>query len=814
MRRVRPRDPPVRRRYGQTAPGGIINVVTRQPDVSHAFGSAEFIAGQWDNYTAKFDYNVPVVDKRLAVRLSGSHTDSGGRRDGYHQTSSVIYPALTWRPTERTAITVSFTRDQGKFRGILATGLPPDYAHSTASFNYLNQNYETYYDSLTPEQRVAQNLQAPAKLVTAQAGGPSPIFRDHPYEINPAGDAGTWNPDRKDYIFNLKQVLVDDGAGVVRRSDLQVNASRINDKVEARIPLIDGQAPQGSRGVGIDPSYNADMRDPNYYNWTGALWAQGFDYNYANPTPNAASQAGYYYDASETTPGAKNFAGSGYYYTPDLTQSSPLLPLSGPHVYEYTIMPYRLELNNDVVSVDDVTQFDFGHTQLRLLVGAEYGRQDYYDYNRKGQLPLATGNSTADQAQNAIRNASGWSATAWGLASGNGVLAGPEWGYSFTDFTGSNGATLYGAGADRAYRGWYLWDADTGRRVEPHLNADTVAAFLDQYYYGLVQEVRYGAVYSTAQLDLFDKKVSLLGALRYSAIDKYNYSVEGLVPQFPQKFRPVAPQGGIVYNLTPDLNLYASYSNSYYYQWSRGTNQVNDAPPMVSGDNYEIGSKFAFLGGRVSGAVALYESTFNNLTVKDYTFDLTTYDPVRYPQLPTAGGAFVDQYGLDRFNGATRSRGVELNFQLKPTDNTDILVSYSHMKSEITRAAPWMVGLQVPGLPADMASVWGKYSFKAAGGRLAGLSLGLGATYNSPTWVGYGYNVNGDIDTSNNLYWQTPTFLRFDGVVSYTFKLGARPCYAAVNVKNLFDRVNWTTDGSFKPDGQGREFSFSFGVYF
>jgi hypothetical protein len=582
--------------------------------------------------------------------------------------------------------------------------------------------------------------------------------------------------------------------------------------VRARIPLIDGQAPQGSRGVGIDPAYNADLRDPDFNNWTGDLYDMGYDYNYVKINPGA--QAGYYYDAGEKVPGAKNMAGSGYYYTPDLTKSSPLLPLSGPNVFEMSTMAYHLELNNDVFTVDDVTRFNFrGGAQMRLLVGAEYGDQRYYDYNRKGNLPYATGNSIQAQAQNFIRSASGWSSTAWGVGSGNGGFPGPEWGYSFTDFAGANPATLYGAGPDRAYRGWTLWNADTKQRSNAQISDSALESYLDQYYYGLVQKVRYGAFYSTAQMDLFSKKLSLLGAARYSAINKYNYSVEGIVPQFPQKFRPVTPQAGIIYNVTPDVNVYASYSDSYYYQWSRAANQVNDAPPLITGKNYEVGSKFAYLNGRVNGSISVYQSTFNNLTVRDYTFDLTTYDSVRYPQIATNSG-LVDQYGLDRFNGSTRSRGVELNLQLTPVENMDVIISYSHMRSVITKASPWMEGLAVPGLPSDMASVWTKYAFKRIPGPLSHLSAGVGAVYNTPTWVGYGFNNNGDIDKSNSYLWRTPMFLRFDGYVSYTFSALGRPCYVSANLKNMFNRLNWSTDGALVPDGQGREFSFTFGVYF
>jgi len=664
---------------------------------------------------------------------------------------------------------------------------------------------------------VKYGLPAPSSLVNAQVGGPAPIFQANPYTLNPTGGDTSLHETRYDYVGKLQQALVENGRGAITRSDLQVSISRIDDRVYGLVPTIDGAAPQGTRGFGVYSAYDADMRDANYYNWTGALWAMGFDYNYANATPNAASQAGYYFQAGEATPGAKNIAGSGYYYTPDLTQAgmSQYVPIAGANTYEWTPIAFRLKLLDDTATIDDVTTIELGkHNSLRLLLGAEFGQQKYWDYGRKGQLAAATGTSTAALAQNYIRSSAGWSATAWGPAAGNGFVSAPEWGYAFTEAGSSNPGTLYGAGANRAYRGWYLWNADTGARSAAHVTGEQVLALADQYLYGLSQDVRYSAYYSTAQLDLFDKRLSLLGAVRYSDVKKYDYRVYGNVPEFPIHYRPVVPQAGVVFNLTPAVNLYASYSENYYYQWSRQTNQISELPPIITANTKEIGTKFQLFGGRLSGRADVYESVFHNLTYFDYTFDLTTYNPSLYPQLPNGpGNAFQDQYGINRFNGATRTRGEEINLQYRLLDGWDLVGSYSHMKSIFIEGSPWTIGETVAGVPEHSASLWNKISFKHADGWIKNFALGLGAKYDSPTYVGTAYDNEGKIAASS-YYWKTPVFIRYDAFLGYYFKALDRAWAVTLNVKNLANRTNWTTDSNLVPDGQGREFILSVKVDF
>lgn len=782
--------------YGQTQAGGVINITTKHADVNRRFGSVSQLVGQWSNFGTRIDINQPLIDKKLAIRFAGSMTDSEGRRDNYSTKGSLVFPSLTWKPTESTVVSLQFTRDLNRVRG-LNPGQPVSWANSKAGFHYLDQNYTAYYNSLTTAQRTIFGYPAPSALLTAQVGGPAPVFMDDPWRYNIAGDNSFWNSDVRTSIASLSQQLVRDGAGMVARSDLKVTLSRTDDRVRARLPLIPQNGTQGQRGVVTNWATSDGT--------TGATWALG-------------GQPGYYFDYNEAVIGAKNFAGSNFYLPVDLTlaANARVAPLVGPNTYVWYPMNFRLANVNDVVSADTVTDLVFGRrTRARVLFGFEHARQRYWDASRKGQLPLAAGTSIADLANNFMRNNSAWSSTAWGPAPGNGTTPLPNWGYGFTGFDQQNPGTIFGAGADRAYRGWNIYNLNTGERRAAHISGEHIDEIIDQYYYGQTQDIFSDALYLSGQLDLFSRRVSLLGAVRYTKIKKKDYRVYGKVPEFPQRYDPLVPQVGVVYNVNRQLNVYASYAKNYWYEWSRQTNAVGEAPPPNTAESIEVGSKFDLFDGRLSGSASVYRAQMHNLTWTDNTFSLTAFNPTLYPQLlKTVDGTpqFVDRYGLARFDGEVENEGLELNLQARPTDSWDIVASYSHVRSKITRGAPWTIGLTPSGVPKNMASLWNKYTLRNVEGAWRNFEIGLGVTYRDPVFVGSGYNQTSI--SQAEYVWKAPTFVRFDGTIAYPFKAFGYSWRVQANVKNIAERKNWTADGNLMPDGQGREFTATVHVNF
>ena len=94
--------------YGQGAPGGLLNVVSKQP-TREAFGELEVEAGSFDHYEGKFDLGGPIPGTdSLSFRLTGLFRESGTQIDFIDDDRVFIAPALKWESQETQGRT-SFT---------------------------------------------------------------------------------------------------------------------------------------------------------------------------------------------------------------------------------------------------------------------------------------------------------------------------------------------------------------------------------------------------------------------------------------------------------------------------------------------------------------------------------------------------------------------------------------------------------------------------------------------------------------------------------------------------------------------------------
>lgn len=93
--------------YGQGEPEGIINYITKRP-LETPFYEVEGGIGNFDRYEGKFDISGPVTDdKSLLLRLTGLARTSDTQVDFVGAERFFIAPALTWRPTKDTTLTVN-----------------------------------------------------------------------------------------------------------------------------------------------------------------------------------------------------------------------------------------------------------------------------------------------------------------------------------------------------------------------------------------------------------------------------------------------------------------------------------------------------------------------------------------------------------------------------------------------------------------------------------------------------------------------------------------------------------------------------------
>ncbi|MDB6095199.1 MAG: hypothetical protein JWM32_2761 [Verrucomicrobia bacterium] len=85
--------------FGQAAPGGLINVITRKP-LGQFAASVDYTYGDYNYNKARFDVSTPL-GKTAGFRLFVSREDSDDWRDYVYSRSTVVAPTLSWRVNDR-----------------------------------------------------------------------------------------------------------------------------------------------------------------------------------------------------------------------------------------------------------------------------------------------------------------------------------------------------------------------------------------------------------------------------------------------------------------------------------------------------------------------------------------------------------------------------------------------------------------------------------------------------------------------------------------------------------------------------------------
>ncbi len=136
---------------------------------------------------------------------------------------------------------------------------------------------------------------------------------------------------------------------------------------------------------------------------------------------------------------------------------------------------------------------------------------------------------------------------------------------------------------------------------------------------------------------------------------------------------------GIVFNVTPDLGVYANASKSFAAAGTFMPTVDDEFPQPGKGTSMEAGFKFDLWNRRISGSLAVYENRAENEALA----------------LPTASRNVIDPNGINGRHGGTgvtanvRSRGLELVVTAQPvkgwrlffsagTNDATITSDYSH----------------------------------------------------------------------------------------------------------------------------------------
>ncbi|MDH0303032.1 MULTISPECIES: TonB-dependent receptor [unclassified Pseudomonas] len=244
------------------------------------------------------------------------------------------------------------------------------------------------------------------------------------------------------------------------------------------------------------------------------------------------------------------------------------------------------------------------------------------------------------------------------------------------------------------------------------------------------------------------------------------------------------PHAGVVYKVDEQLSFYGSYSesfkpNSTIAPLSVGggrTLTLDSAIAPEEGKSWELGAKLD-VPGAVTGTLALFDITKRNVLVADGD---------------TQPGTILYSNA-----GEVRSRGVELDLSGQLSERWSLIGAYAFTDAEVTKD-PQLKGNRLQNVARHSGSLSAVYDY----GSLFGgdnLRLGAGARY-----VGErAGNASNDFDL--------PAYTVADAFASYETRLDEHKVRLQLNVKNLFDKVYYSSavNRYFVAVGDARQVSLS-----
>ena len=111
--------------YGRGDPGGVVNLVSKQP-LHERFARASVSAGRWDRYRSTLDVNAPVGSSdAVYYRINVAMEDNNSFRDHLESERQLFAPSVHWElsPDTRLLLQAEIVRARQTFdRGIVAPG--------------------------------------------------------------------------------------------------------------------------------------------------------------------------------------------------------------------------------------------------------------------------------------------------------------------------------------------------------------------------------------------------------------------------------------------------------------------------------------------------------------------------------------------------------------------------------------------------------------------------------------------------------------------------------------------------------------------
>lgn len=280
----------------------------------------------------------------------------------------------------------------------------------------------------------------------------------------------------------------------------------------------------------------------------------------------------------------------------------------------------------------------------------------------------------------------------------------------------------------------------------------------------------------------------MLGGFRY---DNAN-SRDNLTDTDTNEDDAVTPRFGLLWQPIPQLSLYGNYLENFGGSNGRAFD-LTPLPPE-SGQQWEVGVKTELFDGRLTGSLAWFDLTKQNIAVPD-------------PGHPD----------FNRVLGEARNRGLEIGIAGELLPGWKVIASGAYNDAVVTEdnaldfdnldangnptVTPGNTGRRFFGVPRFGGSLWSTYELQH--GAWQGLTVGAGMVARS--------QQENSLDEST----QIPGYVTVNLAVGYERNVGKSKISVQFNVDNLLDKDYFLVgDGTFAGVGTPRSFLGSIRVEF
>ncbi|MGY4534897.1 iron complex outermembrane receptor protein [Pseudomonas sp. TE3786] len=226
------------------------------------------------------------------------------------------------------------------------------------------------------------------------------------------------------------------------------------------------------------------------------------------------------------------------------------------------------------------------------------------------------------------------------------------------------------------------------------------------------------------------------------------------------------PRAGLLYQLTPQVGVFANASTSFKPN-SIGTQGQVFKPEKGLG--YETGLKLDLLDGRLGATVALFHIDKENVLTSD------------------ANGDSIAA-------GKARSQGLDLQFSGQLSDAVRIIGAYAYLDAEVTQDNVIKEGSDLLGIARNSASLMAVYEVQSGAWR--GSDIGVAGNY------------VGDRSGQTGTQFELPAYSTVDLLAHYK---ASETVTVGFNLNNLFDRTYYerSYNSTWVLPGDPRNFSVS-----